>query len=360
MGTIHAPSHKRRKVRLGMLPLADAAPFLVARDLGFFEGQGLDVSLSVEASWAGIRDKLAMGQIDAAQLLAPMPLAANLGADRLGVPMETALTLSRNGNSITVSNELFDAMDAPEPEAVATGLALRRVLDRNALAGRKRREKLVFAHVFPFSSHHYLLRDWLAASGIDPDRDVSLIVIPPPLVLQHLREGRIDGYCVGAPWGMAAEVEGMGRRLIATHTIRPGCAEKVLGVTRSWATLHPAAHLALVAALIEAGRWLEQPGHRAQAAQMLIDAKLIGAPDETLRAALSDLGADQLGPQFIFGAGDTLPPHHDDARWFIEQMRRWKQTPETQDIESTVHASYRLRLHGQASAMATSVGAVTH
>lgn len=349
---MRAPSFKRRKVRIGMLPLADAAPLLVARDLGFFDGQGLDVQLSVETSWAGIRDKLAMGQIDAAQLLAPMPLAANLGADRLGVPMETALTLSRNGNSITVSNELYAAMDGPEPEPALAGAALRRVIERDRLRGRRR----VFAHVFPFSTHHYLLRDWLAGSGVDPDHDVGLVVIPPPLVVQHLREGRIDGYCVGAPWGMAAEAEGVGRRLLATHTIRPGCAEKVLGVTRSWATLNPAAHLAVVAALIEAGRWLEQQGHRAQAAQMLIDADLIAAPPETLRAALSDDGTDVLGPQFIFGAGQTLSPHHDDARWFLAQMQRWGQTRAALDVEGTVQASYRLRLHGQASALATSIG----
>jgi nitrate/nitrite transport system substrate-binding protein len=351
--TVRAASYKRRRVRLGMLPLADAAPFLVARDLGFFSGQGLDVSLSVEMSWAGIRDKLAMGLIDAAQLLAPMPLAANIGADRLGVPMETALTLSRNGNSITVSNELFERMGAPPPEPNAAGLALKAVLEQDRVAGRPRR---VFAHVFPFSTHHYLLREWLAASGIHPDYDVNLVVIPPPLVLQQLREGRIDGYCVGAPWGMAAEAEGIGRRVIATHLIRPGCAEKVLGVTRSWATLHPAAHLALVAALIEAGRWLEQPGHRVQAAQMLIDADLIAVPAETLREALSDDGADLRGPQFIFGAGQTLSPHHGDARWFLAQMNRWNQTRPAVDVESTVQASYRLRVHGQASALATSVG----
>ena len=174
------------------------------------------------------------------------------------------------------------------------------------------------------------------------------------------REGRIDGYCVGAPWGMAAEAEGLGQRLLATHTIRPGCAEKVLGVTRSWATLHPAAHLSLVAALIEAGRWLEQPGHRADAAQMLIDARLIAAPAETLRAALSDDGADLRGPQFIFGGGQTLSPHHDDARWFLLQMQRWAQTRSVLDVDSTVQSSYRLRLHGQASVLATSVSSVAH
>ncbi|WP_420468391.1 CmpA/NrtA family ABC transporter substrate-binding protein [Panacagrimonas sp.] len=343
---------RTRKVRIGMLPLADAAPFLVARELGLFKGQGLDVTLCVEASWAGIRDKLALGQIDAAQLLAPMPLAANLGADRLGVPMETALALSRNGNSITVSAPLYAQMDAAGADPAAAGRALRRVVERDRAAGRGRR---VFAHVFPFSTHHYLLRDWLATAGIDPDRDVRLVVIPPSQVLQHLREHRIDGCCVGAPWGMAAELEGVGRRLLATHTIRPGCAEKVLGVTRTWAAHNPAAHLAMVAALIEAGRWLELPGHRADAAQMLIDARLLATPAESVRAALSDDGADPLGPQFIFGAGQTLQPHHDDARWFLAQMQRWGQIRVTPDIEDTVRASYRLRLHGQARALATHV-----
>ena len=342
----------RQKVRIGMLPLADAAPFLVARELGFFQAHGLDVELSVENAWASVRDKLAVGQIDAAQLLAPMPLAARLRADHLGVPMETALVLSRNGNSITVSNALFEAMGGVGVDPRASGEALCRVIERDRAAGRARR---VFAHVFPFSTHHYLLRDWLSGAGIDPDRDVGLIVIPPPLVLQHLREGRIDGYCVGAPWGMAAELEGVGRRVLATHTIRPSCAEKVLGVTQDWAALNPGAHLSVVAALIEAGRWLELPGHRAQAAQMLIDARLIAARPESLLAALRDDGGDPLGPQFIFGAGETLQPHHDDARWFLAQMLRWGQIPAAADVEDTVRASYRLRLHGQARAMATGV-----
>ncbi len=349
-----AASIKRRHLRIGMLPLADAVPLLVARELDFFCGQGLDVTLSVEASWAGIRDKLATGLIDAAQLLAPMPLAANLGADRLGVPMETALVLSRNGNSVTVSNELHKEMCAPATEPQAAGRALRRVIERERAAGRPRR---VFAHVFPFSSHHYLLREWLHCSGIDADLDVNLIVVPPSRVLQDLSAGRIDGYCVGAPWGMAAEIEGVGHRVLATHMIRPGCAEKVLGVTHDWATLNPAAHLAMVAALIEAGRWLEQPGHRAQAAQMLVDARLIHAPESSVRAALSDDSTDALGPQFVFGAGETLSPHHDDARWFVQQMQRCAQTAKRPNLQGLVDSSFRLRLHGQANAMATSVSA---
>lgn len=332
-----------------MLPLADAAPLLVARDIGFFSGQGLDVELSLEASWAGIRDKLAAGMLDAAQLLAPMPLAANLGADRLGVPMQTALTLSRNGNSITVSRALFEAMSEPPPEPVAAGWALRRVIEQDRAAGRPRR---VFAHVFPFSTHHYLLRDWLAACAIDPDHDVSLVVIPPPLMLNALRAGHIDGYCVGAPWGMASELEGTGRRLFATHQLRPHCAEKVLGVTRDWAMLNPHAHLSLVAALIESGRWLEQPGHRERAARMLIDAKLIAAPDEALHRALIDDGTDPRGPAFVFGAHGAASPHHDDARWFVAQMRRWSQLNPDSPVADVPEGTFDLRVFGQASAFA--------
>lgn len=344
-----ASAVKRSRLRVGMLPLADAVPLLVARDLGFFAAQGLDVKLSLEGSWAGIRDKLAAGMLDAAQLLAPMTLAANLGADRLGVPMEAAIVLSRNGNSITVSNELFLAMGAPAPDPVETGLALWRVIEADRVAGRPRR---TFAHVFPFSAHHYLLRDWLDAAGIDPDRDVNLVVIPPPLILEQLRSGRIDGYCVGAPWGMAAEIEGVGRRLVPTHRLRAGCAEKVLGVTRDWATLNPHSHLSMIAALIEAGRWLDTPGNRGQAAQILKDSRLIQAPDESLLRALIDDEGDIYGPRFIFGASDGARPRHEDARWFLSQMRRWGQVSGPIDVDLLVESSYRLNLHGQAQAIA--------
>lgn len=349
-------SGKRARLRVGMLPLADAVPLLVARDLGFFAHHGLDVKLTVEVSWAAMRDKLAAGMLDAAQLLAPMPLAANLRADRLGVPMEAALVLARNGNSITVSNELFMAMGSPPPDPVETGQALWRVTEADRVAGRPRR---VFAHTFPFSSHHYLLRDWLDAAGIDPDRDVQLVVIPPPLMLEQLRAGRVDGYCVGAPWGMAAELEGVGRRLLPTHRLRAGCAEKVLGTTRDWATLNPHSHLSLIAALIEAGRWLDEPGHRVQAAQMLIDSRLIGAPDESLKLALTDRGEDALGPQFVFGGdGEQARPRHEDARWFLSQMRRWGQVSGAIDVDALVESTYRLRLHGQAQAIAAAGSSV--
>ncbi len=340
----------RVRLRMGVLPLSDAAPILVARDKGFFAAQGLDVAISVEGSWAGIRDKLATGLLDAAQLLAAMPIAANLGIDGLRVPMHAGLMLSRNGSSITVANELFEALGRPPPEPDKAGQALRRLIDEDRRAGRGRR---VFAHVFPFSTHYYVLCEWLEAAGIDPERDVSLVVIPPPLMVKSLREGRIDGCCVGAPWGGAAETGQVGRRLVATHRIRPGCAEKVLGVTRDWAELNPHTHLGLVAALIEACHWLAVPRNRAQAAQMLIEAGWIAAPADAMRIAMLDEDSDPCGPHIVFGAGDAGLPGASEAEWFVRQMvKRGQCDPASTDLEEVGGRTYDQRFFGQAAAIA--------
>ena len=345
-----SPRPSRARVRIGVLPLADAVPLLVARDKGFFAAQGLDATVSIEGSWAGIRDKLATGLLDAAQLLAAMPIAANLGIDGLRVPMHAGLMLSRNGSSITVSSALYDAMGRPPPDPAASADALRALIDDDRRKGRPRR---VFAHVFPFSTHHYVLSEWLETAGIDPERDVSLLVIPPPLMVKMLRERRIDGYCVGAPWGGAAEAAGVGRRLTSVPLIRPGCAEKVLGVTRDWAELNPHTHLGVVAALIEACRWLDEPGHRAQAAIMLEAAEWIAAPASTLRNALLDDGNDPRGPHIVFGVDEAAEPTADDARWFARQMLRRGQVATDVDAEGIAERTYDRRFFGQAQAIAS-------
>lgn len=150
---MHEPETSR--LRMGLVPLVDCAPVVVARERGFFARHGLDVILSVEGSWAGIRDKLAAGLLDAAQVLAPMPLAAQLGLDGFGVPLVSALTLSRNGNMITVSNALHAALASAGPDATAKGQALHALLAQDRAEGRRPR---VLAHVYPHSSHHFLLR----------------------------------------------------------------------------------------------------------------------------------------------------------------------------------------------------------
>lgn len=342
-------SLEKDELRLGVMPLADAAPLIVARDKGFFAAQGLDVEVRVEASWASIRDKVATGLLDGAQMLAPMPIAATLGVDGIGVPMVTALSLNLNGNSIAVSEDIYRELGLTRREPVSAGRALKALIERDRMRGRRPR---TFAHVFPFSAHHYLLRYWLAASGIDPDRDVRLEVIPPPLMVQHLGDGRIDGFCVGAPWGAAAEVAGVGYRIVSTYQIWNNSPEKVFGVTQEWARSHPRTHVAVVAALIDACRWLDAPAHRTEAAQLLIDSGALDAPPATVRAALEVPAAGDafLGSGLVFHRGAANFPWISHAMWFIEQMRRWGQIGAAVDAAQTAAAAYLPALHREAAA----------
>lgn len=326
-------------VRIGILPLSDAIPIIVARDLGFFYRRGLDVEISLESSWASVRDKLAAGMIDAAQMLAPMPLAASCGLDGIGVAMITALSLNLNGNAITVSRSLFDRMNVDEPDPAQAGAALKRVLDADRSVGAPPH---VFAHVYPFSPHHYELRYWLAGCGINPDEDLELVVIPPAQMVAHMREGRIDGFCVGAPWSTQAELDGTGRILVSKHQIWNNSPEKVLGVTEEWANSHPDTHLSLIAALIEAARWLDLPENRDTAARLLTASDYLEADQEILRHSLTPgLSTPDRDPGLVFHAGAATFPWRSHAQWYLAQMQRWNHLSATADRKAIAESVYR-------------------
>ncbi|MDM4769587.1 CmpA/NrtA family ABC transporter substrate-binding protein [Solimonas sp. SE-A11] len=335
---------EKSRLRIGIVPLADAAPIVVAQAAGHFARHGLDVSITVESAWAGIRDKLAAGLLDAAHMLAPMPLAATLGIDGIGVPMLTAMSLSLNGNAITVSNALYRRMRLAEEGPRAAGAALRRVIEVDRAV---RAPPLVFAHVFPHSAHHYELRYWLAGCGIDPDRDLRLVVVPPPQMVQLLQEGRIDGFCVGAPWGGVAERANLGRSIVTKHQIWNNSPEKVLGVTRDWAERHPLTHLALVAALIEASRSLEAAPGRLAAAEMLKAGDYVrGASMLELEEALAVRDARHpRGPGLVFHSGAANFPWHSHAHWFVAQMQRWGHVPSHVDAALVAAQTYRPDLY---------------
>jgi nitrate/nitrite transport system substrate-binding protein len=341
-------------VRIGVVPLADAAPIVVAQAKGFFARYGLEVEIALERAWAAVRDKLAAERLDAAQTLAPMPLAATLGLDAVQVPMVTGLTLNLNGNSIVVANALharLQAMKRPgESGALGWAQALKRVIEADRATGRP---LPVFAHVYPFSTHHYELRYWLAAGGIRPDHDLNLIVVPPPQMVTQLEAGRIDGFCVGAPWGEVAENLGVGRRIVSKFQIWNNSPEKVLGVTRRFAESHPDTHVAMIAALIEANRWLDAPEHRAEAARLLIEGRYIDATFDCVAAALRAQPVDSpFGPGLVFHAGAAGFPWISQAVWFLQQMQRWQQLPRGIDAAEIAADVYRPDLYRRAAAQA--------
>lgn len=345
---IHQPSWvagseglEKTRLDLGFIALSDCAPLVVAYEKGFFERHGLRVTLHREASWASIRDKTMFGLFDAAHMLYPMPIAMTLGVGGVKCPMVTALCLSLGGNAITVSNALHAEMIHAAPQSMISRKTSAAAL-REAIARRKvlNTEPLRFGVVFPTSTHHYELRFWMAAAGIDPDNDVRLMTVPPPEMPDALRQGRIDGYCVGEPWNSYVVERGWGKTLITKQGLWNSGPEKVLGVTKAWSQTHPNTHLALVRAVLEACAWADQQENREELAALIAQPRYIDAPVNVVRMSM-------LG-QYRFDLDQSPEPHPDfvnfhryaanfpwrsHAKWFMTQMLRWNQIDAAPDFD---------------------------
>lgn len=337
---------ERPKLKVGYIPIIDCAPIILADELGAYERQGLEVEIRREVSWANVRDKLALGVLDASHILAPLPLALTLGIDSVSVPMINAMTLELNGNALTLSHGLWQQMEAAAPELIGGGHA---PLVARALAAvvRQRASRgappLVLASVFPYSVQNYMLRHWLSSGGLDPDRDVRLTVVPPPHTVAHLSAKVIDGYCVGEPWNQRAVALGIGRIALTGTDIWRGMPEKVLGVTEAWAEQNPNTLKALIKALIEACQWLDEPGNRAEAARVLSSPRYLNTPVEIISRTL-DM------PNFhVFQRNDANFPWRSHADWFLTQMVRWGQVAPGVDIEATADRVYRTDLYRTAA-----------
>lgn len=337
---------EKPELTLGFVPLTDSAPLIVAKERGMFRRRGLHVHLSREPSWSNVRDKLTAGVFDGAQMLAPMTLASTLGLGGLACPTVTGLSLDLNGNAITVSHELHAAMEDADPDGVAeappTARALKRLIER-------RDRPLTFGVVFPFSSHNYALRYWLAAGGVDPDRDLRIHVVPPPAMAAQLREGRLDGYCVGEPWNRFAEREGIGRRLVAGYEIWSNAPEKVFAVTREWAERHPRTHVAVLGALIEAGRWLDDPGNRLEASHIIAGESWVDAPVAVVRDSLLADSPPAERDFHVFHRYAAGFPWHSHGAWFLSQMLRWGQLEKPIRVHDVVAQVYRPDLYRAAA-----------
>ncbi len=326
-------------LKLGFIPLTDCAPLVVAKSLGFFAEEGLDVSLSREASWATIRDKVAVGALDGAHMLAPMALAAAAGASGgltldVGPALIAPMALNRNGSAITVSKALAQAMRDAYPAAMAeqpvSARALAKVIAERAGRGAA---PLTFAVVFPYSMHNYQLRYWLAQAGIDPDQDVRLVVTPPPRMVEQMRAGDIDGFCVGAPWNAVAEGEGLGEIVIAASTFWPGGPDKVFGVTEAWAHHYPDELRAALRGLIRASAWADDPANREDLVALLARPEHVGVAPEALVRALTH--------EIVFHCDGAGVPRREHALWFLSQMVRWGQVSARTDLEAAADAVYR-------------------
>ena len=352
-----APTPQSMVVRLGFMPLTDCAPVVAASLLGFDEAEGLRIKLTRETSWATLRDRIAVRHLDAAHMLAPMPIAANLGltplADRLVVPM----ALGCGGNTITVSTTLWSEMKAAGAptrlEAAGTARALAEVV---AMRKRRGAAKLVFAVVHHHSAHQYQLAYWLAAAGIMPNRDLDIVVVPPPLMPDALAGGQIDGFCAGEPWGRIASLAETGRVVTTNVAIWRASPEKVLGVGKIWAEENPDRLSRLVRAVHKASVWCDAPANRDELAELLARPEIFDLPVALLRANLErrialDHGQETTVDGFLnFAAHAATFPWSSHAAWFYSQMVRWGDVPLSREHYACACATYRPDLHRAALA----------
>lgn len=335
-------------ISAGFLPLTDCMLLVAAYEKGFAKGQGINLKLSKEISWANIRDHMALGHYDAAHMLAPMPIAFNAGLMPFSEAVIAPMALGLGGNAVTISTKIWCDMRKYEPSALGdplqNGHALKRLIDECKAADKP---KLRLGVVHAFSGHNLELRYWLSACGINPEADIEIIIVPPPFMPEALELGKIDGYCVGEPWNTVAVENNTGCIVTTKSAIWHSSPEKVLGVQASWAEKNPGTLTALLRALHESSKWCSISENHNELAQILSKEKYLDVSEGIVSKALS--GEISLNEDNRFSTGDFfLPferaatfPWQSHALWFYSQMVRWGLIEHTKENEQIAKQAYR-------------------
>jgi ABC-type nitrate/sulfonate/bicarbonate transport system substrate-binding protein len=310
-------------LRIGFVPLLDAAPLIAAHEQGYFADEGLRVVLDRQIGWGNIRDRLTYGQLHAAHALFGMPLFSVMGRDWFSESLTALMNLGCGADAITFGRRLIDA-------GVNSSASLARFVHN-----RRGQPVPVLAHVFNCSVHHYLLRAWLDAAGVNPSEDVRLCVIPPPLVERHMAKGYLDGFCVGEPWNTLAASEGAGQIVALTSDIVPAHPDKVLAVQQRWAAAHPEMLPPLVRAALRGMRFCDDPRNADALAAMLARPEYIGVSASVIRVSLAlprtfvppnGAASAPVGPanwrRLPFDAASAFPSTTQHA-WLAKEMVRW-------------------------------------
>ena len=339
------------ELKFGFIKLTDMVPLAVAYEKGYFEDEGLYVTLEAQANWKVLIDRVIDGQLDGAHMLSGQPIGATIGYGT-EAHVVTAFAMDLNGNACTVSNEVWEEMkkhvpvENGKPVHPIVADALKPVIEHFRAEGKP----FNLGMVFPVSTHNYELRYWLAASGIHPgyyaphkgdtagtlNADVQISVTPPPQMPATLEAGTINGYCVGEPWNQQAVFRGIGVPVVTDYDIRNNVSEKVFGVSNKWAEKNPNTHIRVVKALIRAGKWLDENdnANRNEAAKIISRPNYVGADYKVIANSMTGVfeyekGDVRKAPDFnVFFRYHATYPYYSDAVWYLTQMRRWGQIPE--------------------------------
>lgn len=311
---------EKQNITLGFMPLTDSAPVVVAHEMGLFKKWGLNVTLTKQNSWATLRDKLHSGVIDAAQMLAPMPIASNLGLYGQKSQVISPMILSRNGNGITLSTTLYQKILSQQRNTEISMPFSANILRQEIDERKKENNKLTFAVVFPYSCHYYQFIDWLKRSNISLS-DINLLFVPPSDMVRSMLSGDLDGFCVGGPWNAKAVREGVGVTGVTSSDLWQDSPEKILGLMSDWQLSHPQTTKALILALYEACQWLECIPNRFEAARLLSRSEYLDTHIDVIAPSLlgSCLTSNETSPRRVLtynqfstlgDSGFNKPAHH--------------------------------------------------
>jgi nitrate/nitrite transport system substrate-binding protein len=366
---------EKEELKFGFIKLTDMAPLAVAYEKGYFEEEGLYVTLEAQANWKVLLDRVIDGQLDGAHMLAGQPIGATIGYGTKA-DIITAFSMDLNGNAITVSNDIWKAMkkhvphEDGKPVHPISADSLKPVVDDFKSKGKA----FKMGMVFPVSTHNYELRYWLAAGGIHPgfyaphkgdtsgqiDADALLSVTPPPQMPSTMEAGTIHGYCVGEPWNQQAVFKGIGVPVVTDYEIWKNNPEKVFGVSKGWAEKYPNTHIRVVKAMIRAAMWLDENNNanRPEAVKILAKSQYVGADYEVIANSMTGTFEYEKGdkrdvPDFnVFFRYNATYPFYSDAIWYLTQMRRWGQISEPKSDSWYINIAkqvYRPDIYAQAA-----------
>lgn len=333
---------EKTDLTIGFIPLTDCASVVMAGELGLYKKYGLNVTVSKEASWAAVRDKLIHGELDAAHVLYGLIYGVQLGIGGPQKDMAVLMSLNNNGQAITLSNQLKE-------KGVADGAALKKLV-----VGEKR--DYTFAQTFPTGTHAMWLYYWLAANGIHPFSDVKTIVVPPPQMVANMRVGNMDGFCVGEPWNARAIFDKIGFTAATTQDIWKDHPEKVLGTTAEFVRKYPNTARAMLMAVLEASIYIDTTANRPRVAKIIASKSYVNAPEEVIEGRFLGKYDNGIGKQWedpnymkFYNDGAVTFPYLSDGMWFLTQQRRWGLLSTDPDYLAVAKKVNQLELYKQAA-----------
>ncbi len=331
---------------IGFIPLTDCSSVVMASVLGFDKKYGVKIIPSKEASWAGVRDKLVSGELDMAHVLWGLIYGVHLGTSGPKKDMAILMNLNHNGQAITLSKKLAD-------KGAVDGASLAKLM-----ASDKR--DYTFAQTFPTGTHAMWLYYWLAAHGVQPLKDAKVITVPPPQMVANMRVGNMDGFCVGEPWNHRAIVDGIGITATTTQDLWKDHPEKALGCSADFVRKYPNTARAVVAAILEAGRWIDASlSNKNRMAETIADKAYVNTGVDAINQRILGRYQNGLGKTWddpnhmkFFNDGAVNFPYLSDGMWFLTQHKRWGLLKDHPDYLGVARQINQVDLYKQAASLA--------